>query len=104
MLAKHMPNILSKTVELRGLKVKSKEEFDILNKIKTADEVKEMIPKAPKGPDGKPVPGAIHVKAITLIVGYMFDLFEEKDKELPSIKEDLEKILKTMPSYIDILL
>lgn len=80
MLGKHIPAFISKTSEMRALKVRSKEEFDALNRVKQTDEAKEIIPKPPKGPDGKPIPGAVHVKSISLIVGYMYDLFDEKEK------------------------
>jgi len=46
MLMKHIPGILAYSVEFSQMKVRSKEELDILKKIKETEAVKEAIPKA----------------------------------------------------------
>ena len=65
------------------MKVRSKEELEILKRIKNKEEVKEAIPKADKKPP-------VQVKPICLLMAYMYDIFEESDFENVGIKEDLE--------------
>jgi hypothetical protein len=45
MLGKQIPGILSQSTEFSLMKVKSKEELEILKRIKAIEEVKEAIPK-----------------------------------------------------------
>lgn len=80
------------------MKPKSKEECALLLKIKQDDNVKECIPKV------KDNQKQIQVKPICLLTGYMYNLLTEEDMQVGTIKDDLEKILKTIPSYFDILL
>jgi len=99
MLGKHIPVIIAHAIELRQMKVKSKQEFDVLTKYKSMDVIKEVIPKQndPRF--------SVQVKPICLIIAYMYDILDQEDiDKCPTIKEDLEKILKMMPSFIDILL
>lgn len=42
---KHIPGILAYSIEFSKLKVRSKEELNILKRIKEKDEVKDAIPK-----------------------------------------------------------
>jgi hypothetical protein len=98
MLGKHIPAILAHSTEFCQMKVKNKEEFEILKRIKTFEEVKEAIPKA--APNKNPV----QVKPICLLMGYMYDILNEEDLANEGIKADLEKILRAIPSYIDIML
>ena len=98
MLGKHIPAILAHSTEFCQMKVKNKEEFEILKRIKTFEEVKEAIPKA--APNKTPV----QVKPICLLMGYMYDILNEEDLANEGIKADLEKILRAIPSYIDIML
>jgi len=37
-------------------------------------------------------------------MGYMYDLLEEEDTKIETINEDLEIILRSIPSYMDIML
>lgn len=37
-------------------------------------------------------------------MGYMYDLLEEEDTKIDTINEDLETILRSIPSYVDIML
>jgi translocation protein SEC63 len=46
MLMKHIPGILAYSSEFSQMKVRSKEELEVLKKIKEMDAVKEAIPKA----------------------------------------------------------
>ena len=80
------------------MKVRSKEELEVLKKIKSYDQVKEAIPKAKK--DG----GEVQVKPICLLMGYMYDIIDDDDKKLEAINKDLETILRSIPSFIDIML
>jgi hypothetical protein len=80
------------------MKVRSKDELKILMRIKQDERVKEAIPKKK---DDRP---EVQVKPICLLMGYMFDLLEESDLQNEGIKQDLENILKTIPSFFDIML
>ena len=46
MLMKHIPGILAHSFEFSAMKVRSKDELEILKRIKELDEVKEAIPTA----------------------------------------------------------
>jgi len=37
-------------------------------------------------------------------MGYMYDILEERDTNIETISNDLEVILRSIPSYIDIML
>jgi hypothetical protein len=80
------------------MKVRSKDELDILKKIKENDIVKDAIPK----PNDKR--GAPQVKPICLLMGHMLNLLEDQDLKNEGIANDLEQILRTVPSYFDIML
>lgn len=45
MLGKQIPGIIAQSSELRMMRVKSKEELAILQRVKVVEEVKEAIPK-----------------------------------------------------------
>lgn len=45
MIDKHIPGILAHSYEFAGMKVRSKDELDVLKRIKTFDKVKDAIPK-----------------------------------------------------------
>jgi len=98
MIGKHIPGILAHSFEFAAMKVKNKDEFEILKRIKAFDEVKEAIPKA--NPNKPPV----QVKPICLLMGYMYDILKDEDVANEGIKQDLENILRAIPSYIDIML
>ena len=46
----------------------------------------------------------MQVKPICLLMGYMYNLIEDQDLKNEAIAKDLEQILKTIPSYFDIML
>lgn len=98
MIGKHIPSILSYSTEFSRMKVRNKDEFELLKRIKAKEEVKDAIPK--QSPNKPP----IQVKSICLLMGHMHDLLTEEDRKNPEIAADLDKILKTIPSYIDIML
>jgi len=37
-------------------------------------------------------------------MGYMYDILEKKDTDIETVSKDLETILRSIPSYIDIML
>lgn len=80
------------------MKVKSKDELAILTRIKLNDEVKEAIPK--QKPDKSP----IQVKPICILMGYMYNMLTKEDLAIESVKNDLETILRSIPSFMDIML
>ena len=61
-------------------------------------EVKDAIPK--QNPNKPP----LQVKSICLLMAHMHNLLTDEDKKNPDIAADLDKILRTIPSYIDIML
>ena len=99
MIDKHIPGILAHSSEFATLKVRSKDELKVLTRIKQEDKVKEAIPK-PNEKRGT----AVQVKPICLLMGYMYDILEKEDTDIESISADLEVILRSIPSYIDIML
>jgi len=62
------------------------------------EEVKEAIPK--QKPDRPPV----QVKPICLLKGHMLKLLTEEDLAIESVRNDLETILRAIPSFMDIML
>ena len=63
MTDKHIPGMLSYSMEFSRIAVKDKPELDILKKIKQLDKVKEALPK----PTAKR--SIVHVKPICLLMG-----------------------------------
>ena len=80
------------------MKVKSKDELAVLTRIKQNDEVKEAIPKQRQD---RP---QIQVKSICLLVAYMHGKINDDDFKIETIREDLEQILRSIPSFMEILL
>lgn len=67
-------------------------------RLKSLDAVKGFIPMKRDGmPD-------IQVKPIVVLVAHMYGLFNESEKDVGKIRENLASILKTMPSLMEILL
>ena len=95
---KHIPGILAYSVEFSQMKVRSQTELDILKRIKQMDAVKEAIPK------GNEKRGAPQVKPICLLMAHMYNILEPSDLANEGIAQDLEKILRTVPSFFDIML
>jgi len=99
MIDKHIPGILAHSHEFANMKVRSKDELEVLKRIKQEDKVKDAIPK-PNEKKGT----AVQVKPICLLMGYMYNILEEQDTNIETISNDLEVILRSIPSYIDIML
>ena len=98
MLMKHIPGILAYSVEFSQMKVRSQGELDILKRIKQMDAVKEAIPK------GNEKRGPPQVKPICLLMAHMYSALEPSDYANEGISADLEKILRTVPLFFDIML
>ena len=98
MLMKHIPGILAYSVEFSQMKVRSQDELDILKRIKQMDAVKEAIPK------GNEKRGPPQVKPICLLMAHMYSALEPSDYANEGISADLEKILRTVPLFFDIML
>lgn len=80
------------------MRVKSKDEYEVLKRIKTIEEVKEAIPKQRAGAP------EIQVKPICLLMAHMHNLLNDDEKKIESLNVDLENILRAIPSYMDIML
>ena len=91
MQLKHIPAIFARSVEFSQMKVRSKQELEVLMRIKKLDEVKECLPNG------------VEAKPVCLLLGFMNDLFTKEELEIQTIKDDLETILRTIPSFIDIM-
>jgi hypothetical protein len=98
MIGKHIPSILSYSSEFSRMKVRNQKEFELLKRIKAKDEVKDAIPK--QNPNKPP----LQVKSICLLMAHMHNLLTDEEKQNSDIAPDLDKILRTIPSYIDIML
>lgn len=97
MIGKQIPGILAQSIEFAAMKVKSQDELAILKRIRAFDQVKEAIPKSTEKRQ-------IQVKPICLLVGHMHDILNDDDLSNEGIRKDLENILRTIPSYFDIML
>jgi hypothetical protein len=84
MIGKHIPSILSYSMEFSRMKVRNQKEFELLKKLKAKEEVKDAIPK--QNPNKPPV----QVKSICLLMAYMHDLLTEEDKQNPDIAADID--------------
>lgn len=105
MTGKQIPAILAQSQELTRMRVKSEMELNVLKKLKSNDVVKEALPKvAPKKDKNAPELPNIQVKPICLLVGYMNNLLTDEELANEGLKRDLELILKSIPSYMDIML
>lgn len=105
MSGKQIPAILAQSQELSRMRVKNEVELKVLQRIRQNDVVKEALPKVPtkKDKNGQEPP-QIQVKPICLLVGYMNGLLNDSDYENEGLKKDLELILRSIPSYMDIML
>lgn len=80
------------------MRVSSQEELTVCKRLKSLDAVKGFIPMKREGmPE-------IQVKPIVILVAHMYGLFNEGEMEVGKIRENLDSILKTMPSLMEILL
>lgn len=97
-VGKAIPGVLGQGEEFVNMKVRSKKEFEFMQSIKSNPEIKPAIPKQTEGER------AVQVKPICLLMAYMQGSLDEKALQEYGLKEDLETILRAMPSYLDILL
>jgi hypothetical protein len=74
MQMKDIPGILARSFEFSVMRVRNREEQDIIKKITGIDKFKEFVntkEDVRKGP--------IQLKPICLIAGYMYNVFDKKD-------------------------
>ena len=74
MIIKNIPLILARTEEMAELKSKSKEENELLRKIKSDPNVQEFLPKTVSRNTAN-----MNLKPILLIAGHLFDLPEVRN-------------------------
>ena len=86
------------------MRVKSQEELKVLQRIRSNDVVKEALPKQQQNKKNGEEDSKVQVKPICLLVGYMNGLLTDEDNKMKGLKKDLELILKSIPSYMDIML
>ena len=106
MTGKQIPGILAQSQELSRMRVKSELELKVLQRVRGNEAVKEALPKVPAkkdAKDNKEQPN-IQVKPICLLVGYMNNLLTDEELANEGLKKDLEVILRSIPSYMDIML
>lgn len=105
MTGKQIPGILAQSQELSRMRVKSEAELKVLQRIRSNDVVKEALPKqTPQKGKQSQEESKVQVKPICLLVGYMNGLLTDDDYKMESLKKDLEVIMKSIPSYMDIML
>jgi hypothetical protein len=80
------------------MKVRNKEEFELLKRIKLNKDVKDAIPK--QSADKPP----LQVKSICILMAHMYDLLSDEERSQTDIGKDLDQILRAIPSYMDIML
>jgi hypothetical protein len=102
-LGKKVPGILCQGLELEKVKVRSKAELQRLSKLKNLPLMQQSLPPLQTvSYDEKEK--QIQVKPVLLLLAYMYDILDEHfDREDPLLQRDLEVILRSIPSYLDIL-
>lgn len=80
MNGKQIPGILARSQEFAAMRVRSEDELAILKRVRSIETVKEAIPKASEKR------GNVQVKPICLLVGYMYDILEDKELAMEGIK------------------
>jgi len=96
---KRMPGILQFSSEFQGMRVRSKDEIALLKKLREDEKIKGYIPKM----NNSKLP-EIQVKPIILLAGFMHGILTEEHLKVGSLAEDLERMLKSIPHLLDILL
>lgn len=80
------------------MKVASKKELDLMMKIRNHKKVQGAIPD--QRADGKPV----QIKPVCLLMGYVYGLLTNDELSDPKIMKDIFNIMRTIPSYITIMI
>jgi len=93
-----IPVLLGQGEEFSSMKVGSKQELELMKKIRNNQKIKEAIPET--GPDER----AIQIKPVCLLMGYIYGLLTEDELNNPKLVEDIFTIMRTMPSYITIII
>lgn len=96
---KRMPGILQFSSEFQGMRVRSKDEVALLKKLREDERIKGYIPKM----NNSKLP-EIQVKPIVLLAGFMHGVLTEEHLKVGSLTQDLERMLKSLPHLLDILL
>lgn len=98
MIGAKIPVILGQGEEFSAMKVGSKDELELMKKIRNNPKVKGAIPEV--GPDER----AIQIKPVCLLMGYIYGLLSKEELNNPKLMQDIFTIMRTMPSYINIII
>lgn len=82
------------------MRVRTKEELAVCKRLRENEKIKQYIPKInnPRFPE-------VQVKPIVLLAGFLHGVLdEEKDLAVGDLNEDLNKILKDIPTLMEIIL
>ncbi len=96
MINKNLPLLLSKAIELQSLKSTTKQEVDLLRKLKDDERIMELMPKSISKKTQH-----MNMKPLLLILGHMFRCPAVKD---PVLQESYDAIRKLLPSHIALLM
>lgn len=95
LIYKNCPTLLASSIEYQGIKSRSNEMTKQLNKIRTDDATKELIPKV----TGK-LAEILNQPTLCIILAYMLRMVELDD----SLKEDLNIILSKATYLVEMML
>ena len=98
MVGSKIPAILGQGEDFESMKVGSKEELQMMMQIKNHEKVKGAIPE--ENADGR----AVQVKPVCLLMGYIYDILTKEQLDDPKIMQDIFTIMRTLPSYITIMI
>jgi len=93
-----IPAILGQGEDFGGMKVTSKKEMELLMKIRNHEKVQGAIPE--ERPDAR----LVQTKPVCLLMGYVYGLLTREELDDPKIRADIFAIMRTIPSYITIMI
>lgn len=97
-IGKKIPGILGQGEEFVKMKVRNQQELDLMKQIRASPFVGETMPQSIEG-------RTIQIKPICLLVAYMCGMIKpDPHSKQESLGTDLECILRTIPSYLDIII
>jgi hypothetical protein len=97
---KRIPGMLQFSSEFQAMRVRTKDELAVCKRLREHEKIKQYIPKInnPRFPE-------VQVKPIVLLAGFLHGILdEEKDLKVGDLNDDLDRILKVIPSLIEIII
>jgi len=102
MIGQKIPGILAQGEEFAKMKVRNKDELQMLANLKNMPIIQATVPEPIKGRD-------VFMKPICILMAYMCGMLQSQpENAVKSTEEniftDLEVILRAVPSYLDIMI